>query len=129
MTTAQTDRFGNVKSLAFDLMGTCVDWYTSIVTTLDRLPKPPNVEYPRFASLWRQGFFDAILASFDRGEASPDIDTVHREVLEELLQSHSVGYDLWSESDRQMLVRAWHNQEGTHVGVMMGPVAEECSMA
>lgn len=37
----QPATFQNVKVLFFDLMGTCLDWHTSIVDALHLLPSPP----------------------------------------------------------------------------------------
>ena len=101
----------NVRSLAFDLMGTCVDWHTSITRALDE-NAPKNVKKPldhsRLALDWRAGFFSAILDSFQRQEQSPDIDIIHRTVLDRLLVEEHV--DDWSDDIRDQLVRAWHVQ-------------------
>ncbi len=67
-------------------------------------------DYSQLAFDWRAGFFAAIFASFQRGEQSPDIDIVHREVLDRLLLERGVGMDIWDVLVREKLVSAWHHQ-------------------
>lgn len=106
---------GDVRSLTFDLMGTCTDWHTSIlhalVTTPD-LPLDPPLDYSQLALDWRAGFFQAIFTSFQRGEQAPDIDLFHRQVLDRLLSNRGVNGDIWGDDVREHLVRAWHHQLG-----------------
>src|ERR1700691_4597570 len=86
--------FSGIQALIFDLMGTCADWHTSIVSAMREHPIPlPLVDsdLPALASEWRAGFFRAIIASFKAGEESPDIDIVHARVLDELLEARGVS--------------------------------------
>ncbi|KAL1740331.1 HAD-like domain-containing protein [Schizophyllum fasciatum] len=95
----------------FDLMGTCVDWKSSIVAALHACPRapglPPN-DYEELAADWRAGFFQRILAL--AGEQSPDIDEIHRDVLDALLADRGVSADDWDADVRARLVAAWHHQ-------------------
>lgn len=105
-----------VKALVFDLMGTCADWHTTIVSTMLRYPPPPPLTHndlPALASEWRAEFFRTILASFEAGEESPDIDTVHANLLDKILNRHGVSLEVWSTEIRTVLVQAWHQQQGT----------------
>jgi hypothetical protein len=110
-----------IKALVFDLMGTCTDWHTSILTAMRRYPQPvPLVDsdLPALATAWRAGFFRAIFSSFDAGEESPDIDVVHAQVLDRILEARGVGKDSWNDAVRADLVQAWHNQRGTGCQVL-----------
>lgn len=104
-----------IRSLAFDLMGTCADWHTSICQALDSSPVVPGqvIDRSELAHRWRAGFFRHILDAFEKGEQSPGIDIVHRLVLDRLLEDLGVGMDIWDERERQRLVDAWHKQTGT----------------
>lgn len=103
----------NVKSLTFDLMGTCADWHTSILNLLKTLPPiPSNPNLSQLASDWRESFFQAIFDSFERGEQSPGIDIVHRQVLDKLLKDRGIDERIWGEDVRRKLVDGWHHQLG-----------------
>jgi hypothetical protein len=64
-------------AVVFDLMGTCTDWKSSIVASLQQQP-PTGVDIPSLAAAWRSGFFTEILSRFERGEPQEDIDITHR---------------------------------------------------
>lgn len=105
----------NIQALVFDLMGTCTDWHTSILTAMRRyaLPIPlADSDLPALATAWRAGFFRAIFTSFEAGEESPDIDVIHARVLDGLLEAKGVGQETWNATVRKDLVQAWHNQQG-----------------
>lgn len=104
----------NVRSLTFDLMGTCTDWHTSIVQLFKSLPSAGELDLSALANDWRSGFFQAIFDSFNRGEQSPDIDNVHRQVLDRLLAERGIEERVWGEDARRKLVRGWHCQLGTY---------------
>jgi hypothetical protein len=103
--------FSGIQALIFDLMGTCADWHTSIVSAMREHPIPlPLVDsdLPALASEWRAGFFRAIIASFKAGEESPVIDIVHARLLDELLEARGVSSDSgWDSKRRADLVQAW----------------------
>jgi 2-haloalkanoic acid dehalogenase type II len=123
------EAFRDVKVLFFDLMGTCLDWHSSIIHALpatnvlppsssssqesesERPAAPPS----QFALRWRQGFFDEIHARFERGAEGEDIDVTHRRVLDRLLDAANGsaaagdGGAAWSEVQKQDAVQAWHS--------------------
>ncbi|KAF7341969.1 PPM-type phosphatase domain-containing protein [Mycena venus] len=96
-------------AVVFDLMGTCTDWKSSIVASLERQPRT-NVDLPSLAAAWRSGFFNEIHRRFERGEPQEDIDITHRRVLDRLLEEAGVSLIVWDEEVRQSLVNSWHNQ-------------------
>ncbi|KAL1735936.1 HAD-like domain-containing protein [Schizophyllum commune] len=100
-----------IKIVLFDLMGTCVDWKSSIVAALHDCPHAPGIhpnDYEVLATDWRAGFFERILAL--SGQQSPDIDEIHRDVLNALLADRGVSEDDWDADVRARLVAAWHHQ-------------------
>jgi hypothetical protein len=104
--------FTSVNSLTFDLMGTCLDWHSSILTSLrDHAPSQSSLDLSALAHNWRLGFFTYIISSFDKGEQGPDIDMVHRIVLDKLIQENGEG-NIWTEEVRKDLVHSWHRQVG-----------------
>lgn len=119
-----TGNSGEVKSLIFDLMGTCLDWHTSISQMLkfqtpgSLAPDGPDrskilEESSKLALAWREGFFHEIHARFEAGEEPEDIDDTHRRVLNRLIETPE--YAQWrflSEADREDCVEAWHRQRG-----------------
>jgi FMN phosphatase YigB (HAD superfamily) len=98
------------KALIFDLMGTCCDWYSSLL-----LPLLPSSELSQLALGWRARFFDEIHARFQAGEAAEDIDVTHRRVLDRLLHEKGVNLSMWNDEVRQKLVDQWHKQIGESI--------------
>jgi hypothetical protein len=100
-------------AVVFDLMGTCTDWKTSIVASLQQ--QPPTtvaVDLHSLAASWRSGFFSEIHRRFEHGEPAEDIDITHRRVLDTLLDEAGINFDVWGENVRQSLVNSWHDQTG-----------------
>ena len=106
-----------IKAILFDLMGTCLDWHSSIVPLLETSPSHPSLpldSLPQLALDWRAGFFEEIYRRFERKLPQEDIDVTHRRVLDRLLDSRDPerGADVWDESVRERLVHGWHTQGG-----------------
>lgn len=110
------------KALIFDLMGTCLDWHSSITPILsnalhttahaEQKPTPPDEEVSNLALSWRQGFFDEIHARFEAGEPEEDIDDTHRRVLRRLLHKQNWRQNRsMSDDGLENCVAAWHNQQ------------------
>jgi len=92
------------KVLAFDVFGTVVDWYGSIVREVSerRLPVDPG----QFAIAWRAGYRPA-MARVRSGELGwTKIDDLHRLILDDILVKF--GLDDMPEADRRDLNLAWH---------------------
>ena len=106
-----------IKAILFDLMGTCLDWHSSIVPLLETSPSHPSLpldSLPQLALDWRAGFFEEIHRRFQRKLPQEDIDVTHRRVLDRLLESRTLGrgVDVWDEPVRERLVQGWHTQGG-----------------
>ncbi|RFU34078.1 hypothetical protein B7463_g2223, partial [Scytalidium lignicola] len=108
-------RFSNVKALIFDLMGTCTNWNTTIVAAIEADKILANILSPdeqlQLASDWRQGFFREIHTHFRNKLPQEDIDITHKRVLDHLLESKGIGFTTYGENERNLLVRAWHEQK------------------
>jgi 2-haloacid dehalogenase len=79
----------NIEALAFDVFGTVVDWRGSLIRegiNLGRKKGIGDVDWGQFADAWRKGYRPAM----DRvrsGEGSwENIDTLHRMILDSLLE-------------------------------------------
>jgi FMN phosphatase YigB (HAD superfamily) len=102
------------KALVFDLMGTCVDWHSSLLALL---PAHQQLEPCNLNGLnpllvtWRSGFFAEIHRRYEAGEPQEDIDVTHRRVLDGLLEERGLDdQDGWTEAKREDLVQGWHKQ-------------------
>jgi len=97
-----------VRALTFDVFGTVVDWRSSIIRECSVLGKSKGVEadWEKFADSWRGGYAPAM--NMVRTGELPwmSIDSLHRMVLERLLDEY--GIEGLSESEKDYLNRAWH---------------------
>ena len=94
----------DTKVLAFDIFGTVVDWYGSIVREVQGLY--PQVDANAFALAWRAGYQPA-MARVRSGELGwTRIDELHRLILEGLLPQFGLTH--LSEAERVHLNRVWH---------------------
>ncbi|KAI8632190.1 HAD-like protein [Xylariaceae sp. FL1651] len=81
VTTIAIDR--RIRAVFFDLMGTCLDWHSSVVSALP--PTIPEETRSRLALDWRQEFFNELHAR-SRQELAPEpIDVTHRRTLLRIL--------------------------------------------
>ena len=114
------------KALIFDLMGTCCDWYSSILNIINTSPSvsclPPH-KREQLAKDWRAGFFYDIHARFQAGQPSEDIDITHRRVLDDLLTVRGIGNDVWGNDVRKKLVDGWHEQKGKGPAIELSPTS------
>ena len=93
-----------VKVLAFDIFGTVVDWYGSIVREMHE--RYPQVDGDAFARAWRAGYKPAMarVASGELGWTL--IDDLHRMILDGILPQF--GLEHLDEAERAELNRVWH---------------------
>jgi len=124
MSTEQSTFIFRPKAILFDLMGTCLDWHSSILPVLLACSyehiKGASVPSAKFrkesmseiALEWREEFFSEIHAAFLAKAGGPpeDIDVTHRRVLDKVLNSHG-DMSRWSEEQRRRSVAAWHLQK------------------
>ena len=97
-----------VKALTFDVFGTVVDWRSTIIREGERLGRDRGIEvdWARFADAWRAGYGPAM----DRVRSGElpwtNIDTLHRMILDGLLDRLRVTELSGAEKDH--LNRVWH---------------------
>ena len=97
-----------IKALTFDVFGTVVDWYGSIVAEGEEFGNIHgiDIDWAQFALKWRSGYGPA-MDRVRRGELPwQNIDALHRLILDSLLDEFEiVGL---SETDKDHLNRVWH---------------------
>ena len=87
-----------MRALFFDVFGTCVDWRTSIRRELRARGLPEGL-----ADEWR-ALYQPQLDTVRSGEREwVDLDVLHREALDRLLDEHGLTV-----ADPDELTRAWH---------------------
>ena len=100
--------FSSVKALTFDVFGTVVDWRGSIIREGRQLGKTKSIKlnWQRFVDAWRAGYAPA-MDQVRRGELPwTNIDSLHRMVLERLL--NEFGVSGLSDAEKDHFSRAWH---------------------
>lgn len=100
-----------IKALIFDLMGTCLDWHSTVSPILKEAVSSSNEirSSPPNALAWRHRFFNEIHSRFEAGLLQEDIDETHRRTLLALLNDG--GWAMEPEKV-EACVRAWHSQKG-----------------
>jgi len=100
--------FNTIKALVFDTFGTVVDWRTSIIRQLSELGarKHLKADWEAFADAWRAGYHPAMERIRRSERPFVTIDVLHRERLDELLNSLRISG--LSEADKLDLIRVWH---------------------
>jgi len=99
------------KALAFDVFGTVVDWRSSIAresAPFLALIGRDDLDPQRFADGWRARYVPAMAAVTQGKRDFVLLDTLHREMLIDLLRHHDVDP---ATLDRELLddwTRAWH---------------------
>jgi hypothetical protein len=119
-----------VKVLVFDLMGTCTDWKSHILRSLEEHaaghPSLASRDWSAFAQDWRMGFFRLVekLASKHQNPSTSDDDkentlmsvgSVYRQVLDELCERDQISE--WSERDKVEINDSWGKMTGSLVFV------------
>ena len=98
-----------VKALTFDVFGTVVDWRGSITRHGEALGKAKgisNVDWAKFADEWRGGYGPS-MNRVRTGELPwTNIDTMHRMILDELLEKY--GVTNLSEDEKVDFNYSWH---------------------
>ena len=97
-----------VKALTFDVFGTVVDWYSSIIAEGEKFGDTHGIDmdWTQFALKWRAGYGPA-MNRVRQGELPwQNIDALHRLILDDLLDEFDMT-DL-SEADKDYLNRVWH---------------------
>ena len=98
----------HVKALTFDVFGTVVDWYSSIVAEGEAFGDTHgiDIDWAEFALKWRAGYGPA-MHRVRQGELPwQNIDALHRRILDSLLDEFKI--DGLREADKDHLNRVWH---------------------
>ncbi len=99
---------GDVRALCFDVFGTVVDWRTSVARDLESFFSDRDIDrdWPAFADQWRARYQPAMEDVRRNRRPWANLDTLHRENLEAVLEQFDLtGLDA---SDLDHLNRAWH---------------------
>jgi 2-haloacid dehalogenase len=98
----------NIKALTWDIGGTVFDWRGTIQDEVRRLfaEQEANADVQQFATDWRVWSFD-MLGRVNRGEIPwTNLDSIHRQVLDDVLAKHSEI--TFSTAQRDDLADVWH---------------------
>lgn len=96
------------QALVFDVFGTVVDWRSSIIREGELLGarKGLKADWAAFADAWRAGYRPAMDRVMRGDSGWANIDKLHREILDGLLEKFSLqGLE---EKELEHLNRAWH---------------------
>lgn len=89
------------------MFGTCVDWRTSVKDALSRFV-PDEATQTRLADEWRRGYYESVrryAKTLTPDEAYPPLDTIHREILDRLLEASHLQL---TPSEAEQLNLVWH---------------------
>ena len=98
----------NIKALTWDVGGTVFDWRGTIQDEVRLLAteQEAKIDVKQFATDWRVWSFD-MLGRVNRSELPwTNLDHIHRQVLDDVLQKHSTL--TLSTSERDDLTDLWH---------------------
>jgi 2-haloacid dehalogenase len=100
----------SIRVVACDIFGTTVDWYTGVATHVADVFAELGIDLDagRFAVRWRAEYVPSMRRVRDGEREWANLDTLHRESLEELLREHGIA-DAVDERSRVRMVRAWHD--------------------
>ncbi|KAH9950572.1 haloacid dehalogenase [Amylocystis lapponica] len=104
-----------VEAYLFDVFGTVVDWHGSVVSALQACTEGvTTADWNSFANEWRKGYYETTRKVAAGGEGPNNVDVMHREILDAMLQTSRWEYlaPLWDEAQRQELVLIWHRLNG-----------------
>lgn len=102
------NRYSQVKALTFDVFGTVVDWYGSIIAEGEQFGKAHgiDIDWAQFTLKWRAGYGPA-MNKVRHGELPwQNIDALHRLILNGLLDEFNITG--LNETDKDHLNRVWH---------------------
>lgn len=105
MNPSQTE---NIKLLVFDVFGTVVDWWSSVIAEGEGLGKAKGltIDWTAFADAWRS-IYRPYMDKVQNGELPwTKLDDLHRVMLAETLKQFAI-HDL-SDDEKENLNRVWH---------------------
>lgn len=107
----QGNDVSSVRALTFDVFGTVVDWRSTIIRECTLLGNSKGIDrdWSRFADAWRGGYAPAMNLVRTGELPWATIDSLHRIVLERMLEEFDIQG--LGESEKDHLNRAWHRLE------------------
>ena len=98
----------SVRALTFDVFGTVVDWYGSIIREGQLLAanKGYDVDWEKFAVSWRAGYGPAMNKVRNGEMPWTKIDDLHRMILDDLVEEYNLTG--MSEAELVHFNEAWH---------------------
>jgi len=120
MPTPNPHPLAEVEALLYDVFGTVVNWRASVTEQLgEQFQKwgyPTVEDWDGFTNEWRNGYLRRTLEVAQTGKGSTNIDIVHRELLDALLDSPSSKWNHLSSfvdgEKRAELTLDWHRLKG-----------------
>ncbi|KAI0633829.1 haloacid dehalogenase [Trametes polyzona] len=111
---SSSQALSGVEAFVFDVFGTTVDWYGNITRSLAASAPGTDEDWDAFAKEWRKGYFRHARSVAQSGEGNTNMDIVHREILESMLESPRWKHlaSVWDDAKRHELVLAWHRSDG-----------------
>jgi 2-haloacid dehalogenase len=108
-TPATTAGLAEISVLAVDIFGTTVDWRTSVAEQVGEIAARTSAKVSpgRFTDEWRDRYLPALDAISSGAQPWRNLDALHREALDDLLDVYGVSDD-FDEAARRELVLAWH---------------------
>ncbi|ORY71258.1 HAD-like domain-containing protein [Pseudomassariella vexata] len=104
-----------IRAIFFDFMGTCLDWHTTVVSSLPS--SIPAETRSKLALVWREAFFAENHARQALSLPSEDIDLTHRRTLLRLLDAEpwaTACKPLFGKEKEETVARAvesWHQMQ------------------
>ena len=100
-----------IKALTFDVFGTLTNWRGTIIREGEELSRELEIEvdWGKFADAWRTGYHQTIRRINERELPWQNIDTLHRGILNRLLEAFEIP--LVDEARIDALNRVWHRLE------------------
>ncbi|MCX8253072.1 Cis-epoxysuccinate hydrolase [Beijerinckiaceae bacterium RH AL1] len=97
-----------IKALAFDMQGTLLDFYSTIVEMGSPFTTARGIEvdWTRLLEDWRKGYRQQLDSVTSGAVAWRSTDQIYRETLDRLLEDHAWGVSI-SADERQALSAAW----------------------
>jgi 2-haloacid dehalogenase len=98
----------SIKALCFDVIGTVVDWNTSVIKELKQIgaPKGFDIDWPKFLNAWRIQYGVAMQRVRRRDLPWMNSDGLRRMALDSLLSEFKITG--LNEDEKDQLNKIWH---------------------
>jgi 2-haloacid dehalogenase len=98
----------DIKALLFDTGGTILDWHTGIRSKLEEIGKRRriDVDWAAITNTYRRRSLARMTAGGPDFQPDFNIDDVHREQIERVMQEHALGQ--FTSGDFDEVQQAWH---------------------